>query len=83
MRWRAGEACIMNAVQHVASVANKPVYVLHLTRREGEIGLLPDDAGKLTERLMEEVNLRATIVGPVLERILNETQGQPRWGLNE
>jgi hypothetical protein len=50
---------------------------------EGEAGLIPKDLGRLTERLMEEIRLRATLVGPVLEGILREPHGQPRWGLNE
>ncbi|HAO79886.1 MAG TPA: hypothetical protein DCQ92_13110 [Verrucomicrobia subdivision 3 bacterium] len=53
--------------------------VVHLMLTEGEAGLMPKDL----ERLMEEIRLRATLVGPVLEGILREPHGQPRWGLNE
>ena len=35
------------------------------------------------ERVMEEMRLRATEIGSVLEDILREPHGEPRWGLNE
>ena len=35
------------------------------------------------ELVMEEMWLRATRVGSVLENILREPHGEPRWGLNE
>lgn len=73
----------MNVKQHRTDEPGKPGCVFHLTVTEGGAGLRPDDPGKLTERLMEEINQRATVVGPVLEAILHEQHGQPRWGLNE
>lgn len=57
--------------------------VIHLTRREGETGLLPDDPEKMTGLLLEEIDKRATLVGPVLEAILHDQHGYSRWGLNE
>jgi len=57
--------------------------VPHLILPEQDARLFPDDPGKLTERRMEEVSKRATFLGPVLEAILREQHGQPRWGLNE
>ena len=73
----------MNVKLHMADEGHKTGCVLHLTLRKGEAGLLPDDPGKMTERLMEEISMRATVVGPVLEGILHDQHGQPRWGLNE
>jgi len=73
----------MNTVQHMIHDTSWPGGVLHLTLREGSQALPPESPAKLTERLMEEVSLRATMVGPVLEGILHEGQGQPRWGINE
>ncbi len=74
---------IMNVKEHKTDDASKTSVVIHLTQRVGEAGFLPDDPGKLSERLMEEISLRATLVGPVLEAILHEQHGQPRWGINE
>jgi hypothetical protein len=73
----------MNVKQHISDDAAKAGSVLHLTLREGEARSLPEIPGKLTERMMEEISMRATVVGPVLEAILHEQHGQPRWGLNE
>ena len=73
----------MNVKKHKTDDASKTGVVIRLTQRKGEAGYLPDDPGKLTERLREEINMRATMVGPVLEAILHEEHGQPRWGINE
>jgi hypothetical protein len=35
------------------------------------------------ERVIREIQARATEVGPVLEGILHEPEGIQRWGLNE
>jgi hypothetical protein len=80
------KGCIMNPVQqtvHEVHDMNRTACVLHLTRREGEAESPPSDPGKLTERMLEEIRMRATIMGPVLAGILLEAEGQPRWGLNE
>jgi hypothetical protein len=70
----------MNVKHHIADHSSKAGSVL---QREGEAGLPSDNPGKLTERLIEEISLRATMVGPVLEAILNDQHGHSRWGLNE
>jgi len=75
--------CIVNVKEHKTDETSKTGVVIRLTQREGEAGLLPDDPGKLTERRMKEIGIRATMVGPVLEAILHEQHGQPRWGINE
>jgi hypothetical protein len=53
--------------------------VAHLLITEGDLKMIADDP----ERVMEEMWLRATEVGSVLENILREPHGEPRWGLNE
>ena len=73
----------MNPVQQMTKDTSRAGCVLHLTLRKGEAGVLPNDPGKLTQRLMEEISLRATMVGPVLESILLEAHEQPRWGVKE
>jgi len=78
-----GEVSFVNMVQQMTSNTGVTGGVVHLMLTEGEAGLMPKDLGRLTERLMEEIRLRATLVGPVLEGILREPHGQPRWGLNE
>jgi hypothetical protein len=35
------------------------------------------------EQVIEEIRLRATQVSSILEDILREPHGEPRWGLNE
>jgi len=35
------------------------------------------------ERVMEEIQMRATQVSSVLEDILLESHGRPDWGINE
>jgi hypothetical protein len=56
----------------------------------GDIGvhlLLSDKGVKLTvedpEQVIEEIRMRATKVGSILEGILLEPHGQSDWGLND
>ena len=35
------------------------------------------------EQVMEEIQVRATLVSSVLKNILTEPHGRPDWGLNE
>jgi hypothetical protein len=42
--------------------------VIHMLRPEGKAGLLPKDS----EEVMEQIRLRATFIGPVLEGILHD-----------
>lgn len=83
IRALCGEAWSMNVKQDMTDDTRKTGGVPHLILSEYEAGLLPDDPGKLTERRLEELTKRATVLGPVLEAILREPHGQPRWGLNE
>lgn len=45
----------------------------------------PDRSGTDAERMVEDIALRATQVGPVLEKLFLETEKQPvrGWGLND
>ena len=58
-------------------------------RRHGRRGASADHVGEVRrmaedpEQVMEEIALRATQVGSVLEGIFREPHGQPRWGVNE
>ena len=49
--------------------------------------LMTDGTGKVTkvnpDEVMAEMTVRATYIGSVLEAILHEPHGEPRWGLNE
>ena len=69
----------MNTVQHLVSNSSDTACVVHLLLREGDAGMAPQDP----ERMMEDIWARATLMGPVMERILHEPHGEPRWGLNE
>jgi len=35
------------------------------------------------DRVMEDIQMRATQISRTLEAILHESHGQPRWGINE
>jgi hypothetical protein len=53
--------------------------VVHLTVKADDVKVMAEDP----EQLMEEMWLRATQVSSVLESILREPHGVPRWGINE
>ena len=69
----------MNPQQQLASTPSVTSYAVHLMLREGDSRMIAEDP----ERLMEEIRSRATQIGSVLEGILHEPHGEPRWGLNE
>jgi hypothetical protein len=76
---RAGESCFMTPMQQSVSNAGGEVSAVHLMMTEADVKLMAEDP----ERVMEEIWQRATQVGSVLENILQEPHGVPRWGLNE
>jgi hypothetical protein len=73
----------VNVKRHKTDNTSKTGDDLHLTLREGGAGLRPENPETQRERLMKEISLRATVVGPVLESVLHEAHGKPRWGLNK
>jgi hypothetical protein len=76
---RDGEVSVMNPLQQTAGHADGASSVVHLLITAGEVKKLAESP----EQVMEEIWLRATQIGSVLENILHEPHGQPRWGLNE
>jgi hypothetical protein len=58
----------MNAVQHIADNKTASQGVIHVVLPEDKAGRLPKDS----QEVMEQIRLRATILGPVLEGILHE-----------
>ena len=52
---------------------------VHLLLTEGSVKMMAEDP----EQVMEEIQLRATQVGSVLEEILLESHGRPDWGIND
>ena len=77
---RAGEVFAVNPVQQqTVSNTGGANSVVHL--------MVSGEDGKQTveapEQVMEEMWLRATQVSSVLENILREPHGVPRWGINE
>ena len=46
---------------------------------EGDVRAMAENP----EKAMEEIHLRATKMSQVLENILHESHGVPRWGINE
>jgi len=71
--------CLVNPVQQVASNTIGGNSVIPLLITEGDVKMMAESP----EQAMEEIWLRATQVGSVLEAILREPHGEPRWGLNE
>ena len=69
----------MNQMQHTATGASGADGTVHLLITEGDVRLMVEEP----EQVMEEIELRATSVGPVLEAIFREAQEQSRWGINE
>ena len=69
----------MNPVQQTVSNTGVADSVVALTVRADDVKLMAEDP----EQVMEEMWVRATQVGSVLEKILHEPHGVPRWGLNE
>jgi hypothetical protein len=69
----------MNPVQQTVSNTGVADSVVALTVRADEEKLMAEDP----EQVMEEMWVRATQVSSVLENILHEPHGEPRWGLNE
>jgi hypothetical protein len=58
----------MNAMQHMANNSTASHSVIHMLLPEDKAGLMPKDS----EEVREQIRLRATIVGPVLEGILHD-----------
>ena len=77
--FRVGELCIMNPVQQTVGNTGDASSMVHLTLSGGDLRTIVEDP----ERVMEEMWLRANQVSSVLENILREPHGEPRWGLNE
>jgi hypothetical protein len=69
----------MNPVQQTVSNTGVADSVVALTVSADDVKLMAEDP----ERVMEEMWVRATQVSSVLENILQEPHGVPRWGLNE
>jgi hypothetical protein len=69
----------MNPVQQTVSNTGVADSVVALTVRADDVKLMAEDP----EQVMEEIWVRATQISSVLENILLEPHGVPRWGLNE
>ena len=69
----------MNATLDSMVDAAGEFHAVHLLLTEGEPKKLAHDP----EWWMADIETRATEVGSVLEGILHESHGIPRWGLNE
>lgn len=52
---------------------------VHLLLTQGDVKMMVENP----EQVMEEIRLRAEQVSSVLEHILSEPHGVPRWGINE
>lgn len=53
--------------------------VVHLLLTEGDVKRMAENP----ERVMKDIELRATKVSSVLEDILHEPHGRPDWGIND
>jgi len=79
IRVQDGEVSFMNPLQQTAGHTGGASSVVHLLITAGDVKKLAESP----EQAMEEIWLRATQIGSVLEDILHEPHGQSRWGLNE
>lgn len=61
------------------SARSSGVEAVHLMLTEGDVKLMAENP----ERVMQDIQERATVVGSVLAGILLEPQGRTDWGLNE
>jgi len=69
----------MNPTQQTVSGTLGSGGTLHLLIAEGEVKLM----AAAPEQVMEEMRMRATEIGPVLEGIFRESNVEPRWSFNE
>ena len=69
---------LANQTQSVTS-ALAGMGVVHLLLTEGDVKLMAENP----ERVMKDIEFRATKVSSVLEDILHEAHGRPDWGINE
>lgn len=74
-----GGGCIMNPVQQTVSGIVGPEIAVQLMNTDVDVNASPTNP----EEIREEMWVRATKVGSVLENILHEKHGQVRWGINE
>ncbi len=71
--------CLMRMEPTISGSAASGNHAVHLMLTEGEVRTMAENP----ERAMEEIHLRATKMSQVLEKILQESHGIPRWGINE
>ena len=69
----------VNVMRQVADNPSSTDGAVHLLMTGRQVKLMAGDS----ERVIEKINLQATQFSQVLEGILQEPHGQPRWGLNE
>jgi len=69
----------MNPMQQTVSGNTGSGGTIHLLITEGDVKLMVADP----EQVMEEMWMRATEIGPVLEDILRKSHVEPHWGFNE
>jgi hypothetical protein len=74
-----GQRLNVNPMQQTVSNTGDAGSVVHLLVRVEDVKMVAEDP----ELVMEEMWTRATQVSSVLEDILHEPHGEPRWGLNE
>lgn len=70
----------MTSTQQTQNVSgNADATAVHLMIKEGKVQLVVENP----EQVIDELRTRAEELGSVLEGILLEPHGEPRWGLNE
>ena len=69
----------MTPVQQARNVTGHVESMAHLLLTEGDVAKMAESP----EQVMEEIRLRATQVGSVLEGIFHESHGHPHWEFSE
>ena len=69
----------MNPTQQISGAAVGGSHAVHVLCMEGNMKLTAHDL----EEVLEDIRMRATKVGCILEGILHEPHGEAKWNLNE
>lgn len=75
------DGAVMTTARQTLSVtsATAGIGAVHLLLTEGDVKRMAENP----ERVMRDIELRATQVSSVLENILLEPHGRPDWGIND
>ena len=71
--------CLMRVEPTISGNTASGSHAVHLMLTEGDVRTMAQSP----DQDIEKIHLRATKMSQVLEKILHEPHGVPRWGINE